>query len=57
MSDNSKINHQKHLSKKMKKIFKNVCFKRIITIFAFPNLRRSSPNQLILKNLGTQENN
>lgn len=57
MSDNSKINYQKHLSKKMKKIFKNVCFKRIFTIFAFPNLRRSSPNQLILKNLGTQENN
>ncbi len=35
------------MSKKYENILKNVCFSNIFTNFAFPKLRRSSPNQLL----------
>ncbi len=40
------------LSKKYENIPENVCFPNIFVNFAFPKLRRSSPNQLMLKDLG-----
>lgn len=40
------------MSKKCRNILENVCFSKIFTNFAFPKLRRSSPNQLMLKDLG-----
>ena len=48
MRDNMQI----ILSKKCENITENVCFSNIFANFAFPKLRRSSPNQLMLKDLG-----
>ena len=44
------------MSKKCRNILENVCFSKIFTNFAFPKLRRSSPNQLMLKDLGNLRN-
>jgi len=42
------IRIENFMSKKCRNILENVCFSKIFTNFAFPKLRRSSPNQLML---------